>query len=106
MNVTRMLKDTFSPHELAVMAGPPAIIFFVCGISVATGPLRLLSLIFIPLSFVWAIFFGIVSRCPTCGKSPWFSRPFSSDSLFAKWQRANVWPERECSGCRTSLDVI
>ena len=105
MTVAEMMKDTFSPHELAIMAGPPTLVMAACGALLAGGGVRLLGLMLVLFSFVWIGFFGSLARCPTYGKSPWHYQPFSAPR-FPFRPRWRLWPEHECLACRTPLDGI
>jgi len=107
MNLVREIRELFTPYELAaaavlinVAALIGTVLLMATEQAVAVAALVVLDLLLcVPLYFI--------SRCPTCGKSPlkFFltnrERGFGSLLFVHRW-----WPERECSSCRTSLDVI
>jgi hypothetical protein len=93
-----MMRDTFSPYEIAIMGRAIA---FVVGASAMAAwfphPSRVtgfafgIGAILFLLTPVTAFMWDALSRCPTCDKSA--------------MARRRLWPERRCSECGTALDT-
>ena len=113
MSLRSLLRESFSPYEIAIMGRVITIALAACSMaawfphptrvtSFAFGIGALLFLIALATAFVWDEF----SSCPTCQKSPtrlakgdmnWFQRVASNREL--------LWPETQCSECGTALDI-
>lgn len=105
MNLVEMMKDTFSPHELALLAGLPTLVLLTGSGLLVRSAHPILGLLLFAFAWAWCIAFGVLSLCPNCGKSPWYYRPFGTYRF--PWRRPpRLWPEHECSACGTSLDGI
>jgi len=105
MNLGRILKESFSPHEIAIMG---LVLAYALGISglvgIATGRVGFGIILWLTAAII-SIAFHELSRCGACGKSPlrrtqgdlnWFEYYMTKYAI-------RLWPERECSGCGTSL---
>ena len=108
MSPKRLLRDNFSPYEICLMQ-----LFLGYGLGLAaliamgTGQLGGGLILFV-LTLVVVLVLHHIGRCPVCGKSPMHREPGELGwfALYVMNYRFRLWPERQCSGCRTALDMI
>jgi hypothetical protein len=102
----RWLRETFTRYEIACVAQLSAPVGMAIGALLFAATNR-------PLSF-WAMlipalalsaFCFLASTCPACGKSPlkWYLTS-EGERHGGEPMGGRLWPERECSHCRTALD--
>jgi hypothetical protein len=112
MTLRRLLRESFSPYEIAVMGR--AISLALGALAMAAWfphPTRVTSFAFgvgallFLLTLVTTLMWDEFSRCPTCAKSP-FERAKGEVGLFLPTTiRGHIWPESQCSECGTALDT-
>jgi hypothetical protein len=101
------LRKTFAPYELALGAVLIQIAFLFTGFAflfLGRGPVVLLA--FVP-SVAAGMFAHLAVHCPRCRKSPmryYMTARGEARGGLPMGQRA--WPERRCSSCGTSLDIL
>jgi hypothetical protein len=112
MSLRHLLRDSFSPYEIAIMGR--VIAFALIALAMAAWfphPTRVTSLaVGIGLiSFLLAPVIGLMweefSRCPACNKSPFRWADGDVGLFFGTKARGRLWPERQCSECGTALDI-
>ena len=112
MRFGQLLKDTFSPYEIAIMGR--VIVFVLLALAMAAWfphPTRVSSFAFgigailFLLSLAAGLMWAEFNRCPICDKSLFHGPDGDVDRVPGWTARGRIWPERECSECGTALDI-
>ena len=103
MSLSRILKDSFSSHEIAIMGTVLGYTLGIFGmIGLGTGRVAVGIILWLAAA-IFVITFHELSRCSECGKSP-MHRTQGDLNWFEYMNYVfRLWPERECSGCGTPL---
>jgi hypothetical protein len=103
----RLLRESFNPFELGCVAVlfPP--LGLVCGTALTLATGRVADVVIAVTGAVLAsIPFHLAAACPACSKSPLrFYYTQRGVSRGGEPFGRRMWPERECSHCRTPLDI-
>lgn len=101
------MRESFNPFELGCIAVLFPALGLICGtvLTLATGQAGAI-VIAVTGAVLVCIPFHLAAACPTCSKSP-------LSFYFTQWGESRggepfggrMWPERECSHCRTPLDI-
>ena len=94
----------FSPYHLSAASQIAALVLIAAVIVLLVSRLDpLIALIVAVAGLLFVRLSPYLFVCPQCGKGV---RDFDP-RIGGTWlQKRRIWPERECSGCGTRLDVI
>lgn len=107
MSPIRQLRESFTPYEIAAAGQVLSLLFFVGGILFLVsgrGPRGMFILL--AIGAICGLAGYLIGRCPNCGKAARKVHHGPEERYWAALYYARFWPERECSSCRTPLDVI
>jgi hypothetical protein len=103
MSLGRILKDSFSPHEIAILG---IVMTYALGgialVAMFIGRFGFGIFLWLAAAIFWVTFYEL-SRCNGCSKSP--MRRTQGDLNWLEYMNYvfRLWPERDCSNCGASL---
>jgi len=102
----RLLRQSFTPYELACIATLAPYVGFAIGALLSATTHHSSALwVMLVLAGTVAAFCLFASTCPECGKSPLrFYLTAAGERRGGEPMGGRAWPERECSHRRTRLD--